>query len=388
MAKNVTASWEVFSSHWRCVGVLVPALFLAAGSLAQPASEPSAPSNGASSSRKAMPEPRPPAWVAVPRVRGHLTAKDIGLVINSADPYSVEVGAFYAAARQLAPEQILRVELPVKPTLTPEEFAPLAAQIEAHFGADTQALALAWTTPYAVNCNSITGAVTLGYDPTVCFRMCAPSRASPYFNSASVKPYTDLKLRPSMLLGAKSVAGAKALIERGVAADHSLGLRGAPPVNAYFLVTSDKVRSVRAPLFPPPGPVRRIGLDIRVEHVDVLEHVDRVLLYITGLAVVRKLDRVGFVPGALADHLTSSGGVLDGTGGHTTATDWIAAGATASYGSVTEPCAHPQKFSHPQVLLLHYAQGSTAIEAYWKSVLWPSQGVFVGEPLATPFSRR
>ncbi len=39
------------------------------------------------------------------------------------------------------------------------------------------------------------------------------------------------------------------------------------------------------------------------------------------------------------------------------------------------------------VLLLHYAQGSTAIEAYWKSVLWPSQGVFVGEPLATPFSR-
>jgi hypothetical protein len=35
-------------------------------------------------------------------------------------------------------------------------------------------------------------------------------------------------------------------------------------------------------------------------------------------------------------------------------------GATASYGTVSEPCSHPQKFPHPQVLLLHYAQGATA----------------------------
>jgi uncharacterized protein (TIGR03790 family) len=132
----------------------------------------------------------------------------------------------------------------------------------------------------------------------------------------------------------------------------------------------------------------RAGLDIHVETKDAIDHVDRVLMYITGVTNVRKLETVSFVPGALADHLTSSGGVLDGSDKHMMATEWLAAGATASYGSVTEPCAHPQKFSHPQVLLLHYVQGSTAIEAYWKSVLWPSQGVFVGEPLATPFSRR
>jgi uncharacterized protein (TIGR03790 family) len=147
----------------------------------------------------------------------------------------------------------------------PEEFARLQAQIDGHFGAETQALALAWTFPYAVQCNSITAAVTLGYDPSVCSHMCAPSRASPYFNSASARPYTDLKLRPSMLLAAKSIALAKDLIERGVASDHTLGLRGAPPVHAYFLVTSDKIRSVRAPLFPPPGFASRVGLDIHVE---------------------------------------------------------------------------------------------------------------------------
>ncbi len=371
----------------RCVACLALGLGATLAS-AQPASEASSPAGPAPSFRKPTQPHRPPTWIAVPRVGTHLSAKDIGLVINRADPYSVEVGAFYAAARHLTPEQILYIELPVKPVLTPEEFAPFAQQVERHFGAETQALALAWTFPYAVACNSITGALTMGYDAAACTHSCSATRASPYFNSASVRPHTDLKMRPSMLLAARDVAGAKALIERGVASDHSLGWRGAPPVHAYFLVTSDKIRSVRATLFPPAGPIRQIGLDVHVEARDLLDHVDRVLLYITGLPRVSRLDTVKFVPGALADHLTSGGGVLDGSGGHTMATDWIAAGATASYGTVTEPCAHPQKFSHPQVLLLHYVQGSTAIEAYWKSVAWPLQGIFVGEPLATPFSRR
>ena len=70
------------------------------------------------------------------------------------------------------------------------------------------------------------------------------------------------------------------------------------------------------------------------------------------------------------------------------ATAWIGSGATASYGTVSEPCSHLQKFPHPQVLLLQYVQGSSLIEAYWKSVAWPQQGIFIGEPLAAPFARR
>ena len=66
------------------------------------------------------------------------------------------------------------------------------------------------------------------------------------------------------------------------------------------------------------------------------------------------------MPGAVGDHLTSFGGALEGRGGQMTALAWIASGATASYGTVSEPCAHPQKFPHPQVLLLQYVQGSTA----------------------------
>jgi uncharacterized protein (TIGR03790 family) len=79
--------------------------------------------------------------------------------------------------------------------------------------------------------------------------------------------------------------------------------------------------------------------------------------------------------------------VLDKPNSQMTVMSWIQAGATASHGTVSEPCAHVQKFPHPQLLLLFYAQGATAMEAYWKSVAWPRQSLFVGEPLAAPFAR-
>ena len=46
-----------------------------------------------------------------------------------------------------------------------------------------------------------------------------------------------------------------------------------------------------------------------------------------------------------------------------------------------------QKFPHPTVLLKRYLSGDSAIEAYWKSVAWPAQGVFIGDPLAAPYAR-
>ncbi len=341
----------------------------------------SAPASGATTASSAR-------WMPVPRVHGRITSHALGLVINSADPYSVQVGEFYIQARGLAPEQVLRIDLPVKPTLTPEEFKVLAGAVDRRFGAPIQAVAMAWTQPYAVNCNSITGALTLGYDGALCDHTCAAPTASPYFNAATAFPHTDLHLRPSMLLAASDVATAKAMIRRGVAADGSLGLRGAPPSNAYFVATADAARSTRSRYFPPPGLLRRFGVDVHVLKTQAIENAQRVLLYQTGLARVDRLDSLRWVPGALADHLTSFGGQLTGGGGQMSILEWIDSGATASYGTVSEPCAHPQKFPHPQVLLLNYLQGASAIEAYWKSVAWPQQGVFIGEPLAAPFAPR
>jgi uncharacterized protein (TIGR03790 family) len=334
-----------------------------------------------------MPKAVGSAWMAVPRVLGRLTSRDIGLLINTADPYSEAVGQHYIERRGLSPDQVLRVELPLRPRLTPEEFERLRRRVDEHFGSRVQALAVAWRQPYAVDCNSITGALALGYDAELCQNTCGRSRSTGYFNSRSSHPFHDHGIRLSMLLAARDVADAKALIDRGVAADRIWATPPSPPVNAFFLATSDAARSVRSRVFPPSGLMPAHGVAVKVEQGDVPSAPRKVLMYLTGLAQVPQLDTVDWVPGALADHLTSFGGQLDRVEGQMTALAWIAAGATASHGPVREPCNHLQKFPHPQVLLLQYVQGVTAVEAYWKSVAWPQQGLFIGEPLAAPFAR-
>lgn len=324
-------------------------------------------------------------WITVPRIRGKLTAADMGVVINTADPYSVAVGEYYAQARGIPPEQVLRVTLPVRHALTVAEFEVLNARIHAHMGPQVQALALAWMQPFAVACNGITAALTLGLDLQACQKTCDASKPSRYFNSPSAKPFTELGLRPSMLLAARTIDSAKALIDRGVAADGQLGKLGGPPANAVFVSTSDKARSVRAALFPPQGMVRGKAVQVLLHEGAEATSLSRVFLYQTGVVQQPEIDRQQWLPGALADHLTSFGGQLMDGSGQMSVLDWLEAGATASYGTVSEPCNHLQKFPHPQVLLLNYLQGATALEAYWRSVAWPAQGVFVGEPLAAPF---
>jgi uncharacterized protein (TIGR03790 family) len=360
----------------------------AAGAPPSAASTPGAAAAAAPAASAAPKSPvmRAPAWVAVPRDTGRLRAADIGVVINTADPVSVKVGRYYIKARRLNPNQVLRIALPTKPVLTPEEFERLNGAIKVRFGPAVQALALAWTTPYSVACNSITGALALGFDAELCKNGCAVSRASPYFNSASARPLQDHGFRPAMLLAGDSFEEVKALINRGVAADGWMAKTGRPKVNVLLLTTDDVARRVRTVLYPPPTFARALNVDVKVQPEADLLTTPKVLLAITGSVKPTLSPAPDWVPGGLGDHLTSYGGDLQGGTGQGTALAWLASGATASHGAVTEPCNHLQKFPHPQVLLLHYLQGATAIEAYWKSVLWPQQSLFVGEPLAAPFA--
>jgi uncharacterized protein (TIGR03790 family) len=326
-------------------------------------------------------------WLASPRVYGRLKARDLGVVINTGDPYSVEVGEHYIRARGIPASQVLRLSLPLKGALSAPEFEAFRKRIDDHFGDRVQGLALIWRQPYAVECHAITGALAMGFDPALCKNSCAPSKPSRYFASPYSHPYTELGMRISMLVAAPDVASGKALVDRGVRSDGLLRQPGVVPANVHFVTTSDAVRSVRQALYPPAGPVSRFGLNVHLDQTDALRGVDRVLIYMTGRMHVDWLDTVRFLPGALADHLTSFGGVLDKPHGQMTVMSWIQAGATATHGTASEPCAHLQKFPHPQALLSFYAQGSTALEAYWKSVAWPQQSLFVGEPLAAPFGK-
>jgi uncharacterized protein (TIGR03790 family) len=170
------------------------------------------------------------------------------------------------------------------------------------------------------------------------------------------------------------------VIDRGVQADAS-----APIGTAYLVSTDDGARNVRAAgyaaaLATPGVAVRDIETPVRTPPKDAIA-------YFTGIRDVEELRGIGFRPGAAADHLTSTGGILEG-GRQMSILEWLRQGATASYGSVSEPCNHPEKFPNPATFLRHYLRGDTLLEAYWKSVAQPGQGLFVGEPLARPYPIR
>lgn len=316
-----------------------------------------------------------PAWPG-------LSPKQLAIVINDADPNSVAVGAYYRKVRNIPKANVVHVSIPNSPQrLDAAQFSVLKKEIDSQLGEGIQAVLMIWTAPYAVECNSITSAYTLGFDPGQCTRTCDAGRPSKYFNSAASQPYAALGMRLSMLLPTESVKQAKAVIDRGVAAGFRI-----VPATAYYMVTSEAARNARVKFYPPAARLASKKIATKVVNGDVLENADDIIIYQTGMAHVGKLDTLGFRPGALADHLTSLGGDLLGQS-QMSSLRWLEAGATASYGTVSEPCNHWQKFPHPGILLRHYVGGASAIEAYWKSVAWPTQGLFIGEPLATPYRR-
>ena len=171
---------------------------------------------------------------------------NIAVVVNTEDPKSVEVGEYYMQARNIPAEHLVKVSIPPNTkNLKPEAFNALRNEIIAKLSPDIQATVLVWTTPYAVSCNSITSAMTLGYDEKQCEKTCAVGNQSPYFDSYSTKPYDDYGIRLAMLLPVESVAQAKALIDRGVFSGFKFNF-----ASAYLLSTSDKSRNTRAQFLP------------------------------------------------------------------------------------------------------------------------------------------
>lgn len=259
-------------------------------------------------------------------------------------------------------------------------FGRLRRAVERATPAHIQAYAITWAAPYRVACMSFTSALTFGFDRHWCSaRQCAPTRSSPYYGYRGAAPYRDLGIRPSMSIAATTFSDARALIERGIAADSTR-----PSGTAYLVSTRNRARNVRAVWFPQIVDAMRGWIDTQIVNTDALRDRHDVLFYFTGKAWVDGLDTLGFLPGAVADHLTSSGGQLTGHG-QMSALRWLQAGATGSFGTVVEPCNLPGKFPNPGLVMEHYGAGSTLIEAYWKSVQQPGEGIFIGEPLAAPF---
>lgn len=327
----------------------------------------------------ALAAPISPLYRPAPALTGH----DLAIIANDADPLSLRIAEYYSRQRQIPPEQIIHIRVsPNKAILSKREFEVLKQQVDKQTPEHVQVYALTWLQPFRVDCMSITTAFAAGFDPAFCAKGCQTTRNSPYFASETDKPFKTHHWRPTMAVAGKSFEEAKKLIDTGVAADYSH-----PQGTAYLLKTSDKARSSRAELFPKVAEALQKFWPVNYLEQDFISGRQDVMFYFTGLTRVPHLAENRYLPGAIADHLTSAGGVMSGSD-QMNITEWLRAGATASYGAVVEPCNYPSKFSNPGLLLYFYLRGSSLIEAYWKSVAQPGQGIFVGEPLAKPFAYR
>lgn len=175
-----------------------------------------------------------------------LTANDLVVIVNEADPLSVKIADYYGRKRGIPDNQIVRVRFnPTMKVMKQEQFEAIKAEVDAKTPAHVQAFVLTWLQPFRVDCMSITTAFAAGYDQAFCASGCLNTRKSPYFASESAKPFKDYQWRPSIILAGRDFEEAKSLIDRGIAADYTH-----PKGSAYLLQTQDKARSSRAALFP------------------------------------------------------------------------------------------------------------------------------------------
>lgn len=322
------------------------------------------------------------------------------VVVNSASRDSRALGAYYAAQHGIPPSHLCTIKTdPRAPSISRHFFEreihmPIMAHIaNQKLEGQIHYVVLCMDIPSRVdNFNGLTGALYYGFKPPT------PDAPRCHIASNSVNQYfgTEVAYTSSagwnqtntpipFLLTAENLKTAKTVVDRAVASQASF------PNGLFCLYGSiDSARNIRHRTYS--AVARQFALFGRQDWVAVQPAADPlpdrpVLGFMTGRAYLptQYVDMV-FAPGAIAEHLTSCAGMIpDPCLNQSTVWDWMRLGATASYGTVSEPCAFREKFPDPN-LFFWYARGFTAGEALAMSVRNPYQGLWVGDPLAAPFA--
>jgi len=340
---------------------------------------------------------------------------ELAVVCNAASRASCRLAEAYVELRGIPSANLIRVNIPAEGGSVPFEIAPEVftraiwgpvMQTLAERGLRDQVLAWAYSTDLPLR---ITAHPPLSIQGLTYLRNRLPAGAevkdgtyrSLLFGGEGLRghpgfaPQTfdvfrewlgaDMPL-PSMLLGVSGKRGNReadilASLRRGAASDAT------HPRGRVFFVESDDVRSAcRAWQFPTAvKALSTLGIDAQATRQFPDGARDVIGLMMGGASVDPK--RVGaFLPGAMAEHLTSFAG--DFANAHQTKlTAWIAAGASASAGTVTEPYSIPAKFPMARFFAF-YASGCPLIESFYQAVACPLQLVMVGDPLACPWLPR
>lgn len=326
------------------------------------------------------------------------------VVVNQNSTNSVQLGNDYCEQRGVPPQNVLRMTNWTGGSInwSPGDFqnyllSPLLAMVASR-GLTNQAefVLLSMDIPYRVtdgnSQNSTTSALFYGFKTNGMPVAGIPSCSLPG-NSSNSYAYSELPFSQAMpntastnsflamMLTDTNLVAAETTLARSVAADCTY-----PTQTVFLAKTDDSARNVRFVEFDNSVFENQVASNYAVTRLATNSTAFTNLFgLVTGLANF-SLATNAFVPGGLADNLTSYGGYILENSGQTPSLAFLEAGAAGSYGTVVEPCNYTQKFPDP-VDYFYQTRGFSLAEAYYQSVLNPFEGLLVGEPLAAPFAR-
>jgi uncharacterized protein (TIGR03790 family) len=330
----------------------------------------------------------------------HLFAGGSGLntvvIANQASSNSCELANFYCQQRQIPPQNVLYINWTGGNTMWGSNdlqttlVTPLLNMLASE-GLTNQInyLVLSMDIPFQTSdgssINSTTSALFYGLrlgtgsDPLGITNSYAASEA--IFSPGATVGSPGYSFLTTMITG-NSLTQAEELVEQGVASDGTF-----PQQPVVLAKSSDTARNIRYVYFDNAiFDVNILGVSsILRTNTDLISWPTPCLGYETGLANF-SVPQGLFVPGAMADSLTSYGGVIFGNSGQTSLLAFTTNGAAGSYGTVAEPEDDTQKFPNPEVYF-YQARGFSAAESYYQSVNVPYLGLMVAEPLAAPFAQ-
>jgi uncharacterized protein (TIGR03790 family) len=330
---------------------------------------------------------------------------NVVVVVNQNSTNSIQLGNYYCEKRGVPPLNLVRISWNytghdwTRAQLLTNLVVPLNNAIAAR-GLTNQVdyVVLSMDIPYRAfdpdgSANTATSvlfygfkndtAVPPGFPPSCSL---PPSSTSGYAGSEdifrNISPGSFKTNYLAVMLTSETLTQAKALVDRGMSSD------GTWPTQTVFLAKSaDLARNIRYWTFD------NAIFDTRLRgNYSMLRTNTGALLGLTGLLGYENglewfaVSSNAFVPGAIADSLTSYGGIiLNPANSQSNLLNFIRGGAIGSYGTVIEPCTYLEKFPSASIYFCQ-ARGFNVAECYYQSVTNPYQGLIVAEPLAAPFA--
>jgi uncharacterized protein (TIGR03790 family) len=326
---------------------------------------------------------------------------NVAVVVNQNSTNSVQLGNYYAERRQIPPQNYLRINWSggntewVDTDFSTYLYNPLVSMLASRqLTNQIDFVVLSMDIPYRVTSslyypNSTTSSLFYGFkqDTNPPCHM-ANLSTNLYAGSESIFRLTPPISAASnswlvIMLTQSNLTYAKQLVENGVLGDGTF-----PTQTVYLAKSSDLARNVRYWTFDNSVFNNRL----RGNYSTIRTNTDANWIFGSLLGLQQGVQRdasapgTTFVPGSMADDLTSFGGQIFEASDHLKALQFCGAGAAGSYGTVTEPCNYIEKFPSAQNYF-YQSRGFTVAECYYQSVTNPYQGLLVGEPLSAPFAQ-